>query len=98
MFFVDTFALTPPPSLVNEGPMSRIHKSDDSVVDADRHIGSQVSGPVLAAEFFYFRHVYRRIGSLRKACSARPRLMHENPDVGVAFLAGITARIDAIDL
>src|SRR4051794_3511939 len=93
LLFVDALALAPPPGLMDKRPVRGIHEADDSVVNAYRHVGGEVCRLKFAAEFFYFGCGRWRIGRLSKACSRRPRLVHEDPYIRVALFTGIAAGV-----
>src|SRR6516225_2328027 len=77
----------PPPSLVDERPMRRIHQPDDPVVDAQRQIGGQTRDSVRRTED---GEAWRRF--LRFAAGARKR--HVNPDVAILLFAGKMSGMD----
>ena len=42
LLLVNAVAIAPPPRLMNEGAVGRVHEADDAVIDADGHLGLQV--------------------------------------------------------
>src|SRR5690348_4577648 len=81
----------PPPRLVNEGAVRRVHQSDDSVVDAQWQVGGEAGDAVLAAED---GETGRRL--FRLAAGARVR--HVNPNVSVLLFAGKVPGVDFSDV
>src|ERR1019366_3144827 len=97
-FFVDALALPPPPGLVNEWAVGRIHQADDAVVHTDRHVGGEIGGFVFADEFRHFRSGKRRLVGFGKACTNGALIGKKDPNKTVSLFAGITAGIDAVNL
>ena len=62
LLFVDAVTRAPPPCLVHERAVRRIHEADDAVIDADRHFSLQVGQLVLARELLDFRGRIGRFG------------------------------------
>ena len=50
-FFANAGARTPPPRLVDEGSVGRVHKADDAVIDVAGQVGGEESGAETGAEF-----------------------------------------------
>ena len=69
LFFVDAVPGPPPPCLVHERPVRRIHQADDAVVHIAGQIGSQMRAAIPLAELGQFR--YRWQGS-RASMRTRP--------------------------
>ena len=97
LFFVDRVPAAPPPCLMDKRAVCRIHQSDDSVIDAAWQISSQICDFVMLAEFFDFGSRRWRGSGLGKAGAGETGIRNEYPNEIVAFFAGITAGIDAID-
>jgi len=81
-FLVNAPALSPEPRLVHERPMRRVHQSNNPLVDMRRQLAGKVRDLVFVAENGKPR---RRRNRLRQP---RPRGIHVNPDVAVAFFTG----------
>src|SRR5579863_4719325 len=97
LLFVDAVAASPPPRLVYERSMRRIHQADNAVVDADGHVRGEIGEFVFRAEFFYLRRGCWSLLGLCESCSLRPGLGNVDPDETVPFLAGMAAGVDAIE-
>ena len=94
---MNAVAGAPPPRLMNEWSVSRVHKANDAVVDADWHLGLQISELVLVAKLLDYRSGLGSLVRLREACTLRARIRDEYPYKVVLLFARITSRIDAID-
>ena len=68
--FVNAVLRAPPPCLVDEGAVGRVHQADDAVIDADGHFGLQVGELVIVAEFLDLRG---GIGSFLRRAETRAR-------------------------
>ena len=90
LFLVDAAASPPPPRLVHEWPVSRVHQPDNAVVDAARQVSKQLLPLVGVAED---RQSGRRLPS-----RPRPRMRHVYPDVAVMLLGRKALRADTSDV
>src|SRR6267154_40128 len=88
-FLVNASAFPPEPRLVHERPMRRVHQSNNPVVDMRRQLARKMRDCVFAAENGKRR---RRRNGVRQP---RPRRIHINPNVAVAFFARTMPRKDA---
>src|SRR5208282_1223712 len=96
LLFVNAVAAAPPPSLVNEWPVRRIHQTNDSMVNAHRHVGSKIGKFVFFAELLNHR---RRLGcflSLAESRTLRTWVRHIRPDESILLFAGIAACINTL--
>src|ERR1017187_10055057 len=86
LLLVDTLLRTPPPGLMNEGTMRRIHEPDDAVVHVTRQISPKMRAAITLAELgnLWNRRQFRGIIHAQLA-SARLRNVH--PHMAVALLA-----------
>src|SRR5216110_297466 len=72
---VNASALPPEPRLMHEGPVRRVHQSDDPVVNMRRQLARKMRDLVFVAE-------YRKRGRRRyRLRQARPRAIHINPNI-----------------
>ena len=97
LLLVNTVAAAPPPCLVYEGAVSRVHQANDAVVDADRHFGLQVGEFVFPGELLDLRRTFGRFDRGSETRAGRAGIRYEDPDEAVLLLAGIAVGIDAID-
>src|SRR5438094_511259 len=85
---VNASALPPEPRLMHEGPVRRVHQSDDPVVNMRRQLARKMRDLVFVAE-------YRKRGRRRyRLRQARPRAIHINPNIPVSLFAGIMPHKD----
>src|SRR5258708_21628999 len=87
----------PPPCLVDEGAVRRIHQADDAVVDGARQVGGEIGEFVMLAEFRNVGGGSGRGRGLRESGAGWAGIGNEDPDEVVALFAGIAAGVDAID-
>src|ERR1700739_3120630 len=91
-FFADAGPGSPPPGLVNEGSVRRIHEADDAMI----HIAWQVGGKVSGAEA---RTEFDEVGDGPSLCcltfSTGAGTSDIHPGVTVALITGEGGRIDA---
>src|ERR1700722_7270766 len=84
LLLVNTVAAPPPPGLMHERTVRRIHQPDDSVIDAHRHVGGEVSELVLSTGDFTerldLRRWFRSLFRFRETRALRARLRDVNPD------------------
>ena len=90
LFFADAVTAAPPPGLVHERAMRRVHQSDDGLIDAAGKIGAKMRDCVGRTERRQLRRE-RRCNFGRSAFL----IAHEAPDVAVAFFAGECAGVNA---
>src|SRR5260370_23356659 len=88
----------PPPRLVDERAVRGIHQSDDAMIDGARQVGGEIGEFVMLAEFRNLRRGSRRGRGLRESGAGWAWVGNEDPDEIIALFAGITARVDAIEL
>src|SRR5437016_5111133 len=87
---VNASALPPEPRLMHEGPVRRVHQSDDPVVNMRRQLARKMRDLVFVAE-------YRKRGRRRyRLRQVRPRAIHINPNIPVSLFAGIMPRKDPL--
>src|SRR6266404_4647288 len=89
-FLVNAPALPPEPRLVDKRPVRRVHQPDYPVIDVRRQFARKMCDLVFVAEHGKRR---RRRNPLRQLCSWS---IHVNPNVAVAFFAGIMPRKDPL--
>src|SRR5579864_7778162 len=97
LFFVDAVLRAPPPGLMNERSVGRVHQADDAMINADGHFGLQVGEFVFLAEFF---NRWCRIRSFRRSAETRALragIRYIDPYEIVLLFAGIASSINAID-
>src|SRR5713226_7631256 len=90
-FLVNAPALSPEPRLVHKRPVRRVHQSDNPVIDVRRQLAGKMRDFVFVAENGKRRRCWNRLRQ------PRPRRIHINPNVAVAFLAGIVPRKNPLD-
>src|SRR5262249_1271790 len=98
LLLMNAVARSPPPCLVDEWAVSRVHQTDDSVIDADWHFGLEICQLVFRTELFNGWSRLASLGRLGETCARGRRIGDVDPDEIVLLLAGITTGIDAIDL
>src|SRR5215469_4806899 len=98
LLLVDAVARAPPPRLMDERPMRGIHEANDAVIDVHGHLGLQVGGRKLVAEFFDLRRGFGRFLRLAEPCARRPRIRNVDPDKPILLLTWIAARVNALNL
>src|SRR5664280_1089660 len=94
LLLVDTLLRTPPPGLMNERTVRRIHEPDDAVVYVTRQVSPQVRAAITLAELrdLWNRRQFRRI---IQAQLASARLGNVHPHMAVALLAGKRSSVNA---
>src|ERR1700723_1468192 len=93
-FLADASPAAPPPRLMHERTVSRVHQSDDAVVHAARQIGPETRHLVAWAKRGKFGCGRSRSGG--RLGGATFGIRHERPDVAVALLAGKATGMDAV--
>ena len=88
---VDAVPCPPPPCLVDEGPVRRIHQPDDAVVHVTRQFGREMRDGVAVAEGGQPRRFFTRLG-------ASAPLRHVYPEVSILLAAGERAGVDLADI
>jgi hypothetical protein len=88
----------PPPCLMDDGSVSRVHEADDAVVDADGHFRLQIGHLEFRTELLDLRRRVGGLGWLGETRTRRSGIGNINPDETVLLFAGITSGIDAIKL
>ena len=86
---MDAAAAAPPPRLMHERPMRRIHQPDDAMIDVAGQVRRDVCRAVARRELRDLRH-WRKLST----AAARARLRKINPGVAVALLAWIRRGIN----
>lgn len=98
LLLVNAVLGAPPPGLMDERTVRGIHKADDAVIDADRHLCLEVSEFIFVAELFDLRRGVTRFFGLGETCSGRDGIRDVDPYEIVALLAWVTAGVDAVNL
>src|SRR5271169_6837577 len=80
-FFLNTVATPPPPRLVNERAVRRVHQANDAVIDVTGQLGFKVSDAVARAKG-------RQAGRGRRRIFTSLGVRDVNPEVTVLFVAG----------
>src|ERR1700675_3563703 len=96
LLLVNGITAAPPPGLMHERPVRRIHQADDAVIDTARQFGRQVSKPVLVAKGWHARRSSPRIRTPCESPTTAARFRHEDPDEIILFFAGVAARVNAV--
>src|SRR5271167_716695 len=90
LLLVNAPAGPPPPGLMDERPVRRVHEADNTVVDARRQIALELDESVLGAEDGQARR--------RRRLIVVGRIRQVHPEVAVSLLTRKMPGIDAIDL
>src|ERR1700722_5218629 len=89
LLLMNTVAAAPPPNLMAQRSVRRIHQSNDTVIDTHRHVGGEISQLIFAArclfercvpELFYHRRGVRRFLRLAESYVLRTGVRNKNPD------------------
>jgi hypothetical protein len=97
LLFVNGIAAAPPPCLVDERSVRRIHQPDNAVIHAAGQVGRQIGKFVFLAEGWNTRRACGGLCTLRESRSRWRRLRNKDPDEAIIFFACVTAGVDAID-
>src|SRR5262249_16409782 len=97
LLLMNAMPAPPPPCLMHERSVRRIHQADDSVIDTHRHVRSEIGNLVLVAEDWNAWHREPRLSYFAGPGSRRTRFGNVNPDVIVLFGASKAASVDSVD-
>ena len=98
LLFVNAVAAAPPPGLMDERSVGRIHEADDAVIDADRHVGGEVGEScIYSLELLDLRGWLGSFFGLGETRARRAGIRYVDPDKTVLLFAGIAAGVDAVD-
>ena len=89
LFLGNALTAPPPPSLVDERPVGRVHEPDNAVVNVARKLGRQMSDAVAWAESGQARTERQRVLPERRAPPRMAifRVRDVDPDVAVPLFA-----------
>src|SRR5690348_10142273 len=97
LLFMDAVASAPPPGLMHERPVRRVHEPNDSMINAAGQVGGKIRRLVFLRKSRQLRGCERRFVAARESCASRAGIGNEDPDKAVALLAGEVAGVDTID-
>jgi len=97
LLFTNAAPAAPPPGLMHEGAMRRVHQANDSRVHAAREVGGKMCDAIALTEFRQLRNGRNR-GSIHLPDGQALGVREIYPHISIAFFAGKAARENAIAL